>query len=108
MIKRETIQRILRNKYCDDCKRRLTTVVREACCEECGVADLKHMFDEAEFDAVPIVHGHWLLTDYGKLKCSKCGLLSAMSRSFSGAQYKSNYCPSCGAKMDGKDGERNG
>lgn len=45
-------------------------------------------------DAAPVVHGRWEMTDYAYTwKCSECG----------GTYYSSwaNYCPHCGAKMDG-------
>lgn len=56
-------------------------------------------------DAVPVRHGHWILTGNGKLVCSECSCQSAMSRQFTGAQYKSKYCPNCGAKMEVSDEE---
>lgn len=40
-------------------------------------------------DAVPVVHGHWIGSDYDK--CSLCGCMEL------GRTY---YCPHCGAKMD--------
>lgn len=59
------------------------------------------------FDAVPVVHGEWI-TDAGENtlhgvndKCSICGF-----RNFSFTFF--NYCPNCGAKMDGKRREDNG
>lgn len=45
-------------------------------------------------DAVPVIHGHW---NFGK--CSKCNS-HAPYWCMSSGYYKSNYCPSCGAKMD--------
>lgn len=55
---------------------------------------------EKAVDAVPAVHGHWILSYTGKITCSECEAPSAMSRSFTGLQYKSKYCPNCGAKME--------
>ena len=48
---------------------------------------------------VPKKVGHWILDDNRRLICSECGCKSAMSREFVGAQYKSKYCPNCGAIM---------
>lgn len=48
-------------------------------------------------DVAPVVHGRWIKTDYKPMiftKCSICGRRVEM-------QNKSNYCPKCGAKMDG-------
>lgn len=50
-------------------------------------------------DAVPVRHGKWLEDypddDWG-YRCSECGHLEL---------YQFDYCSSCGAKMDGKDGD---
>lgn len=50
-------------------------------------------------DAAPVVHGRWLPTnDDNKKKCSQCDVIHLI------AQYphgQANYCPNCGAKMDG-------
>ena len=60
-------------------------------------------------DAVEVVHGRWLTTykvdtwmgtsEIDGYVCSECGR---------GSKVKGNYCPNCGAKMDGerKDNER--
>lgn len=52
-------------------------------------------------EAVPVVHGKWIsdLDANGKLKsvwrgCSVCGCLNHST--------KPNFCPNCGAKMDGE------
>lgn len=45
-------------------------------------------------DVVPIVHGHWFNGQSGNYKiCSECSQI---------ADFDFNYCPNCGAKMDGK------
>lgn len=50
-------------------------------------------------DVVEVRHGKWI-EDYEFFKCSECGYL---------ADYRlSNFCPDCGAKMDGKVGADNG
>ena len=61
-------------------------------------------------DAVPVVHGEWIETEMGyddyAWVCTVCGepwVLNAGTPS----ENDMNYCPNCGAKMDGerKDGE---
>ena len=56
-------------------------------------------------DAAPVVHGRWIIdTAFGNdvmsngrmVLCSECG-----QGRFTG---KTNYCPNCGAKMDGGEG----
>lgn len=60
-----------------------------------GVYSVLENFPSA--DVVPVVHGRWepIINAYGKLegwihKC--CGTET---------KQKSNYCPSCGCRMDG-------
>ena len=58
------------------------------------IADIKGM---KAADVAPVVHGRW--KRYGKNlgECSECGEIVSV---------RNNYCPNCGAKMDGerKDG----
>lgn len=51
-------------------------------------------------DVVPVVHGRWIPKADGFWKkqiliCSKC-------ESRNGLNYEFNYCPNCGARMDGE------
>ena len=53
--------------------------------------------EQPTVDAVEVVHGRWIDTDYKPdiyCKCSVCG-----RRVYAYDDY--NYCPRCGAKMDG-------
>ena len=62
----------------------------------------KYLQSRPTIDAEPVRHGRWGETQvigydgihpvYGK-PCSKCGYETEL--------YKPNYCPNCGAKMDG-------
>ncbi len=79
-------------------------------CKECihkDVCYLKEHYgkdlcsDEAcdKFLATPVVHGRWIWDNspefgnpYGSYKCSECKERQS---------FKENYCPNCGAKMDG-------
>ena len=53
-------------------------------------------------DAVPVVHGRWEQTEAPFMNecedCSVCGYRTVWGHRF-------NYCPNCGAKMDGDDPE---
>ena len=52
-------------------------------------------------DAVPVVHGHWVLPSvcYEDIECSVCHAYMPLPISFDyRPMYK--YCPMCGAKMD--------
>lgn len=48
-------------------------------------------------DVVEVKHGQWIDGKCGHYKiCSECNQI---------ADFYFDYCPNCGAKMDGKDGE---
>ena len=67
----------------------------------------KYALDAPSVDAVEVVHGEWIGTEYDGyadgnpvfdvFECSVCGM---EYDSDYGEMYY-NYCPSCGAKMDG-------
>ena len=65
-----------------------------------AIADLA---DAPTVDAVPVRHGRWIdAREYcGDYMCSNCEALYGTN--------KFNYCPNCGAKMDGerKEGANN-
>lgn len=54
-------------------------------------------------DVAPVVHGQWIKDDFlsddvnNAEKCSQCGELIGWFGNLP------NYCPNCGAKMDGGD-----
>lgn len=66
-------------------------------------------------DAVPAVHGKWLITEYDYFDCSVCEKAyfngadsTAQAQSYLDRGYAYNYCPYCGAKMDLEDEPKNG
>lgn len=59
-------------------------------------------------DVAPVVHGRWIVTeeyndviemDVVKYACSACGEYRLSATTLSQA---TNYCPNCGARMDGE------
>lgn len=56
---------------------------------------LKTCFEVTNADVAPVKHGHWIQTNV--FECSEC------EYSFEPEGYLPffNYCPCCGAKMDG-------
>lgn len=60
-----------------------------------------HLFPNS--DVQEVKHGKWILQyDNKYAKCSECGVIRNIE-----SQLGWNYCPNCGAKMDGEDGEEN-
>ena len=74
----------------------------EGCCPEGGCAEYQKISKLPTVDAVEVVHGHWTtlytvdalmgISKIDSFICSECGVSS---------KRKGNYCPNCGAKMDG-------
>lgn len=51
-------------------------------------------------DAVEVVHGTWVHEFGGFVNCSECGASPLLDGE---REYvETNYCPNCGAKMDGE------
>lgn len=85
-------------------------------CEGCTDIDcLNCIIDDVietapTIEAEPVRHGKWILSEekidaFTKiltLKCSECGYWRRRSH---GLFDRTNYCPNCGAKMDGGDEE---
>lgn len=79
--------RQLKRSYCTGCES-----LNGMQCRSCNIMDAIDIIDDQEVeDVVPAFHGRWLKHD-GKALCSLCDR--------SNKQYKSPYCPHCGAKMD--------
>ena len=62
-----------------------------------------HASHEGTVDAVELVHGRWVDKMVRDWHCSVCGKKVPRQVYFDGYCYddKLNYCPNCGAKMDG-------
>ena len=62
----------------------------------------KHVINDAPtVEAVPVKHGRRIYPKeslWSLGKCSVCGMISVVATT-------ANYCPMCGAKMDGGDGD---
>ena len=55
----------------------------------------------AAADVAPVKHGHWINENF-YTRCSVCGNMAIYDKY--GQEVESDYCPRCGAKMDGGDG----
>lgn len=64
-----------------------------------GGADVMRQLIETQpaADVAPVVHGRWIhYPDCGVTRCSHCGWSIEEC-------WESNYCPNCGARMDGEN-----
>lgn len=50
-------------------------------------------------NVVPVVHAKWIPYRCDMYECSACGRIHT---SFDNEECDANYCPHCGAKMDGE------
>ena len=103
LIDAEAIARKLKNAHCAECN-----VVRKVQCSACWVEDVLELLEGDAVDAVEVVQGHWkeyshsalvrwkdgepVWADRSVFRCSRCDF---------GTIARHNYCPRCGAKMDG-------
>ena len=108
-IDRKAFKKSVEERYCKPCKAEGKD--HNGCwCRACWVDD---MLDEVECfhpsDAAPVVHGRW--DDSGRytfpsgdvaVRCTNCGCALTKSEY---RLYTWNYCPICGAKMDGGDSD---
>lgn len=53
----------------------------------------------------PAAHGRWLQVDSTKCRCSHCDIIALIALYPHGDK---NFCPNCGAKMDGDDADQGG
>ena len=53
--------------------------------------------DAPTLDVKPVVHAHWTEDSCGYSSCSGCGF------TFNWPEYKTKFCPDCGAKMEDKN-----
>ena len=86
-IEREKVLEIAKDEYYSDFHKSMAdlTSLREL------------LEDTPAIDVVQVRHGYWIDGKCGHYKiCSECNQI---------ADFYFDYCPNCGAKMDGKGGE---
>lgn len=89
-IEREATIKRIKEVYCVGCNS--YNGVR---CRACGTGDAIDMIEDAPAaDVAPVVYGRWVFGGDGCVICSEC------NEEESNNNHR-NYCPNCGAKMDG-------
>ena len=104
-ISREATIKRIKEVYCVGCNS-----YHGVRCRACGTGDAIDIIDDfPAADVAPVVHGRWIHSRYEDcseqfelLKCSQCN-----HEAYAMAFYVrgGNYCPNCGAKMDGGDSD---
>lgn len=93
-ISREATIKRINEVYCIGCNS--YNGVR---CRACGTGDAIDMIEDAPAaDVAPVVHAQWIEDESGIIICPEC------KRGYNLIAKFTNYCPACGAKMDGKEG----
>lgn len=69
-----------------------------ALCDGCET-DMELIDEIPAADVVPVVHARWIDDGSGIIICSEC------KRGYNLVPGFTHYCPNCGAKMDGGDGQ---
>ena len=68
-------------------------------------SEIEHLLGEiSTVDAVEVVHGRWEWITEDIYGCTNCGVTNHVKEVMGQPDF--NYCPNCGAKMDG--GKDNG
>lgn len=77
---------------------------------ESGVKVLNMIDNAPTADVQEVRHGCWITKDLDNFrkiecKCSECGYIGISNYDSYDDPYDFNYCPNCGALMDGKEDE---
>ena len=101
-IERETVVERLRLDYCRGCYNNGNDIK----CRSCWVDDAIGEIEEAPAaDVKEVRRGRWMGLHDGwhySYSCSECGAEALTKEETMHDQVCSNYCPYCGARMDGK------
>lgn len=76
--------------------KRVTPLIEQGCHQQRVYSEvLKCIAEASTVDAVEVVHGRWVHKGAWHIECSECKHILAH------IGEAKNYCPNCGAKMDG-------
>ncbi len=98
-ISREATIKRIKEVYCVGCNS-----YHGVRCRACGTGDAIDMIDDfPAADVAPVVHGRWEWDTEDIYRCSNCAEKSHVKEVMGHPDW--DYCPSCGAKMDGGDSD---
>lgn len=114
-IEREAFLKDIEERYCLPCKE--AGKDHNGCkCRACWVDDmLGEVIDAPAADVAPVVHGEWEAVDWREYDANSCEVICYPKEGIActrcryvfkkDALWKKNFCPNCGAKMDGDSDE---
>ena len=88
--------------YSDDCLKECPFFNYNADCTKRLTASALEIIKRHQSNVSPVKHGHWIYENF-YTHCSVCGKMAIYDKY--GQEVESDYCPRCGAKMDGGEGE---
>lgn len=95
LISREEFINDIENRYCKPCEAEGKDY-NHSKCQACWVDDMMSEIETSPaVDAVEVVHGQWI-EKTGYAVCSVC-----LDECWADSVLEYNFCPNCGAKMDG-------
>lgn len=110
-IEREAFLKDIEERYCLPCKE--AGKDHNGCkCRACWVDDmLGEVIDAPAADVAPVVHGEWEAVDWREYDANSCEVICYPKEGIActrcryvfkkDALWKKNFCPNCGARMDG-------
>ncbi len=92
-----------KDKFCEHCDERvLFGLDVDECREKLGCALMRWLDKVEAVEAEPVRHGRWIHDETGANYCSECNEYPYDDGEFH-LVWHTNYCPHCGAKMDGEE-----
>ena len=99
MTDNEVIKALEVCAYSDACLKECPFFNYKAGCTKRLTASALEIIKRLQFDVAPVKHGHWINENF-YTHCSVCGNMAIYDKY--GQEVESDYCPKCGARMDGE------